>query len=253
MVTILMPVSRAEYLDIVFAGLEFLDCDRRTTNLICIVDGDTELFVNVRNRVENSKFAERLAVQYKSDEPMKNYNVLRRRKRIASLHEELKKYIQKCDYIWCIEDDGQFNSTALKRLLYHYTVLPYAGLISGVELGRHGISCVGGWKVDNVYEPKEIKSVDLEKGLIELDATGLYCALIKSENYLKHTFEPYEDVLGPDFNLGLSLRRQGLINYMDFGVKVTHLTKDGNLEVKHDNIQRVTFIKKEHGWEQRSV
>ena len=131
--------------------------------------------------------------------------------------------------------------------------MPFAGLVSGVELGRWGIPCIGGWDFNDIYDPTEIKSVDLTEGTILVDATGLYCALIKADHYLKHTFEPYEDVLGPDVNLGLALRRQGLLNYMDFSVKVDHLTSKGKLEVKRDTIDVVTFIKNKTGWEQKSL
>ena len=48
---------------------------------------------------------------------------------------------------------------------------------------------------------------------------------------MKHNFEPYEDVLGPDFNYGLSLRQQGYRNYVNFDVQCTHLTQKEDLKV----------------------
>ena len=151
MITILLPCSRPDFLDTVFASLEFLDCGREEVNLLTIVDGDNELFVNVRNRTETSKFGERLCVQFPSDEPMRNYNFMRRRHRISAIHNFAKQHIKKCHYIWCIEDDGQFRPDALKKLLHHYTLLPFAGLVSGVELGRWGIPCIGGWDFNDIY------------------------------------------------------------------------------------------------------
>ncbi len=118
-------------------------------------------------------------------------------------------------------------------------------------MGRWGIQAIGGYRFDDIYEPTKIESIELGQDVEEVDATGFYCALIKADHYLKHTFEPYEDVLGPDVNLGLALRRQGLLNYMDFSVKVDHLTSKGKLEVKRDTIQTVTFIK-DNGWRQKS-
>jgi len=48
-----------------------------------------------------------------------------------------------------------------------------------------------------------------DKVVEEIDAGGLYACLTRYELYAKHEFEPYEDVLGPDFRYGIWLRRQG--------------------------------------------
>jgi hypothetical protein len=88
---------------------------------------------------------------------------------------------------------------------------PFAGLVSGVQLGRHGIAHVGVWVADDVYEPTTITSVmPTDVQIVEVDATGLYCALIKRANYMGHNFGVFDpDAFGPDIALGLSLRASG--------------------------------------------
>ena len=62
-VSIILPVSRPDFLQAVFTSLEMLACDRQCTNLICLVDGDAQLFLQTREFVQNSKLAEKLCIQ----------------------------------------------------------------------------------------------------------------------------------------------------------------------------------------------
>lgn len=253
MTTILILISRPQFLDRIFATLENLECNADELNIIGIVDGNQNLFVTARNKIMQSKFANRLCIPYKSKDKMLNSNVEHRRQRIANIHNFAKQHIDKTDYIWGLEDDGAFSVTALKALQHTHSMYPYAGVVSGVELGRWGINIIGGWRVDDVYKPDQIKSIDKSEGIKEVDATGMYCFLTRSENYMKHEFTPYENTLGPDFDWGLSLRRQGLMNYIDFDISVAHLIGDKQLRVESDTIDSVTFVKNEQGrWRQKS-
>jgi hypothetical protein len=45
-------------------------------------------------------------------------------------------------------------------MLQHYATYPYAGFTSGVQLGRWRATHLGVWKVDDVYEPREITQPD---------------------------------------------------------------------------------------------
>ena len=162
--TIVLPVSRPDWLPIVFAALELLECDREKTNLLVLVDGNANLFLTARNLTESSKFASRLCIQRKSDGNPR-YDLRARRIRISTLHNEMKQHVPDCDYVWSIEDDGTFQPDALKRLLNVYMSYPFAGLVSGVEIGRHGLSHLGLWSVDDVYEPTTITSLMPGEGI----------------------------------------------------------------------------------------
>lgn len=99
-------------------------------------------------------------------------------------------------------------------------------MVTGVELGRWGLPYVGAWRVDNINDTNSISSAPSRTadGVVEeIDASGLYCALIRSDMYQKHQFY-YNNGLGPDVNLGLFLRRNGFKNYIDWSIHVTHLT-----------------------------
>lgn len=253
-VTIILPVSRPEYLDAVFARLEMLECDRRMTNLLCIVDGTPELFVNVRNRVEMSKFADRLCILFSYKGTYKKTSRLARRFRISEIHNQLKENIVQCDYVFGIEDDTIIGPRTLKILLKDYSLQPYAGLIEGVQIGRWGIPMVGAWKVDDVYDPKTIDSLMPSKDLQEIDAGGLYCFLTKHDHYVKHTFKPFDNnEMGPDFDFGLELRRAGMMNFIDWNVTTVHKSKQGDISLLTTEPRHVRFVKKETRWRQTAI
>ena len=104
--TIVLPVSRANFLLRVFASLELLECDRERTSLLAFVDGDAELFLTARNLVEQSKFAQRLCVQGNIPGERREFSINSRRRRIAAVHNACRKLIKPCEYVFLIEDDG---------------------------------------------------------------------------------------------------------------------------------------------------
>lgn len=261
MTTIILLVSRPQYLELVFAGLELLECDSKQTNLLVIVDGDSELFVTTRNKTEISKFNDRLCVQYKSKDKMKNNDLNHRRRRIADIHNFAKQFIKKSQFIFCMEDDTTFGVGTLTRLLRNYEMLPYAGFIQGSQIGRHGIAHYGAWKVDDIYEPTQIRSLlpsnmstPWKDHIGECDAGGLFCVLTRAENYMAHDFKPFDSGdLGPDFDYGLELRRQGYRNYTDWGITCNHHVKGGVIKPSNTDTQVVQFIKIENRWRQKTL
>lgn len=235
MTTIIMPVSREFYLARIFAQLELLECESET-NLLVYVDGPLTLFEKARNFTVNSKFKERLCVYRKKGEPNVG-SVRSRRKRIAAIHNELKELLNPCQYVFLIEDDTLIPTKALSKLTRQFNFYPNAGIISGVQIGRWGFDHIGAWKFDDIYEPKRAESVPMGEGLAQVDATGLYCCLVKYENYKEFAFKPFEDVMGPDVAFGLYLRSRGLLNYIDYSVQCDHLTKRGAISFNREIIQ----------------
>lgn len=249
MVTIVIPVSRDLFLLRLFASLEILECDPAQVNLLVYVDGDYNLFEKARNFTVNSKFADRLCVYREKGLP--NVGSIRgRRKRISEIHNEIKGLLKKVDYVFIIEDDTIIPPNTLKTLLNDYSNYPYAGFISGVQVGRWGYAHIGAWNTDDIYEPSEITSVGIDKGVREIDAAGLYCCLIKFDNYYTHSFSPYESILGPDVDFGIKLRQSGLKNYINYDIKCSHLTKRGEITVQNSDIVQVQFKRADthEGW-----
>lgn len=249
-VTIFLPVSRDTYLQPVFSALEHLDCDRANTNLLVLVDGKSDLFVQARNLTEGSKFDQRLCVMRKPDRGFRQLDRLRRRRRIAQIHNEAKQYVQACDYVLLVEDDTIVPAHTLQALLRDYSMHPFAGMIEGVELGRHSLAHVGAWRADDVYETSKIESLMPGTGTEEIDAGGFYCALTKWDNYKRHEFAPYgNNDLGPDVNYGLWLRREGFKNYIDWSVRCEHrIAVDKGLTLGNTNPQQVIMEKEGNKW-----
>lgn len=251
-VTIFIPVSRPEHLDRLFHALEVLECDATQTNLFTYVDGNSELFVMVRNLTEASKFASRLCVQRTADRTPATFGLHERRKRIAAIHNESKALIGKCDYVFGLEDDTIPPSHALANLLMGYAAHPFAGFIEGVELGRWGVPYVGAWHVDDVYEPTKIESMMPGVGIEEIDAGGFYCYLTKRNNYMKHDYAPFgNNDLGPDVNYGIWLRQQGFKNYIDWSVNCEHRMRGGTgISLPMTQPRQAAMVKENDQWKQ---
>jgi hypothetical protein len=230
-------------------ALEELECDSERVNLFTLVDGNADLFVKARNYTEHSKFKERLCVQRKPDSTFRRFDLMRRRLRIAAIHNEAKQYIQACDYIFLVEDDTIIPPHALQKLHRNYVAHPYAGFIEGVEIGRHGIPHIGAWRADDVYEPSKLETLLLGKDVEEIDAGGFYCALVKAANYLKHDFKPFgNNDLGPDVDFGIALRQQGLKNYIDWSVRCEHRTRDEVITVANTELKKVIMVREDDNW-----
>lgn len=254
--TIILPISRPDYLPRIFAQLELLDCDRAQTNLFTYVDGGQALFEKARNLTVQSKFAQRLC-WFRSKGQPSDSSVRRRRERIADIHNEIQEKIGEASYVLLIEDDTLIPLNTIQKLTASYGLYPHAGFVSGVQVGRWGFQMLGGWRTNDPYEPTIITSIPpIEKPeLIEVDAAGLYCCMMRKSIYLRHEFAPFETILGPDVNLGLFLRREGFKNYMDTSIQCAHLTKKGEIKVSGTPTIQVEFtkIEGEEKWTQRTL
>lgn len=230
-ITTILPVSRTQYIDRVIESL--INQTYIVEHLIVIFDGSNEEFIELRNKLVSSFRGNLLCV--KSNNKGRGLSIRERRNNIANIHNQLKEMIVDTDWVFSVEDDGIIPNDALEKLVKAVSQHSDVGMITGVELGRWGIQYVGAWTVDDVHDTKLISSVDnktSEADLIEnIDACGLYCALIRADYYKKHNFFA-DNGIGPDVNLGLFLRQQGLLNYIDWSIHVTHLTNRGGLEME---------------------
>lgn len=251
----ILPVSRIKYLDRVLESL--LKQTIKIKNLVVVFDGSDDEFVIVRNKIAELDIEERICVKTPFDKPA--VTIAERRWRIVGIHTQIQELLGDCDWVFSVEDDGILPENALEQLLVACKKHKDAGMVTGVELGRWGIPYVGAWRVDDVFEPKRITSLENKTNvpfIEEIDGCGLYCALIRGNEYLKHKFDT-RNGLGPDVNLGLFLRQNGYKNYINWHIPVTHLGTVFNHEAEFPatgNSRVITLTPTKSGaWRQQSA
>lgn len=252
--TFLLTISREDFIDEFITSIELIECDTNKIKLLAIVDGGPDLYLKIRNRLVTTKYNNVLTVQYISKEQRLQYDVLSRRRRISDIHNFAKKYVEDTEYVLILEDDTIIPQNAYIKLHRHYLNNPFSGFIQGIEKGRWGIEYLGAWKINDIYNPTEITSLDLLEGLQEVDNGGFYCTMTKSEYYINHDFKPFDNnSLGPDADYGISLRQLGVVNYTDFSIKCIHKSADKDYIV-NNNYDIVKFTKNDNGrWRQTHV
>lgn len=228
MITIVLTVSRKDYLEKVITAIELLDCDYTKIDILCIVDGDTELYIRTRNLIMGTKYRNRLTVKFEGGGKPNRYSIPERRERIAAIHNHARSLINHNDgYVFLVEDDTTFYTNALKKLLKVALENPAFAFAEGVELGRWGVPYVGAWIADDIYNLTELKSVEniqpvpMGQPATNIDAGGLYCALVRTDLYKQHTFTA-KNGLGPDINFGIENRQLGFENFIVWDVPCKH-------------------------------
>lgn len=229
-ITTILPVSRIKYLDRVLESL--LEQTVEIENLIVVFDGPDSEFLQVRNKISELYIENKLVVSTPSSRQA--FTIAERRWHIVGIHNHIRELLGDCDWVFSVEDDGILPENALEELIRVQKDHSDLGMVTGVELGRWGIPYVGAWQVDNVDEPMKIWSMENKAPnyiVEEIDGCGLYCALIRADEYRKHEFDT-RNGLGPDVNLGLYLRQQGYKNYINWAIPVTHLGNRMNQEIE---------------------
>ena len=243
MITTILLISRISYLDRVIESL--LNQTIKPNNLLVVYDGSEHEYALARNKIVGLDFEQVRFVP--STSLAVAHSIPDRRRHITNIHNQIREIVEDCEWIFSIEDDGILPPDALERLISVVKQKDDVGMVTGVELGRWGNPYVGAWRVDDVFQPKKIESLEnrtLEIPLIEeIDGCGLYCAMIRADLYKKHEFFS-NNGLGPDVNLGIFIRQQGYKNYIDWGIHVTHLTfREGKyIEIKSTDKSRIVKL-----------
>jgi len=179
-----------------------------------------------------------------------------RRLRISQNHKELKQMVESychTDFIWQLEGDGVLSEDCLERLIRVYEKLESegnkVGYVSGIQMGRHGLKCVGAWRFN---EDGSFKSLNWNsKGLQTVDGSGFYCLLAKKDVWLKGSAEWNNEPYGPDVAFGLSLKKLGYNIYMDMTNWVGHKTEKTILYP--DSGINVEFYRDINKWKYRVI
>ena len=230
-ITAVLPVSRLQFLDRVLESL--LAQTRRPNYLLVVFDGPENDLIEARNKIIGLDFESVRFVQ--SENLIPAFSIPDRRIHITNIHNQMSEMIGETDWVFSIEDDGILPPNALERLVKIAQEKDNLGMVTGVELGRWGVPYVGAWRVDDINDVHVVTSMENraflpDYGIEEIDACGLYCALIKGNLYREHNFFTYNG-LGPDVNFGLHIRKLGYNNYIDWGIPVAHMTMMGDQEV----------------------
>lgn len=224
------------------------------TELLLMIDGDEELrkMVDYLLDVLVSKY-KRIQVRDFGNSPASA--IPERRIRISQIHNYAKQFISEdVDYVFLVEDDTNFAPDTLNQLLS--TMKKYQpAFVQGVEVGRWKTPYIGGWKVDDLKEPTLVESVNVAEGIEDIDAGGLYCALVKQHLYFEHLFEPYDkkgkNGLACDFNFGLWLRNKGERVMIDWGVQCGHYKEGRQLRLEDVKPVKAIFEKTNDKWSSR--
>jgi hypothetical protein len=168
-----------------------------------------------------------------------------RRERIARNHNILWDMVEtyKPDLVWQIEGDSVLPRNALERLVGHYIADP-GKVYSGVQVGRHGLYCLGAWHLND--ERTVLASANYQDhGLKEVNAMGMYCFLTSVDIWLSGKCEWADEHWGPDVNYFLSIDAPKVA---DMDLHIGHRTKSGIIQVSDISTCNATFFKELGKW-----
>lgn len=244
MITVILPVSRAEYLRAVFNCLAELE-KPEDTELLIVIDGDSELHKKVDSRLDSINFSRTQVITF-GNKPAEDINS--RRFRISEIHNKASRHISpETDQVMLIEDDTTYPPDALTRLRVTMNMEDNCAFVTGVQLGRRNTPYLGAWKADKVDDPVQITSVMPSHGIQSIDAGGFYCALTDAMLYRMHCFEPYDQIgkvgLSCDVNYCFFLRRSGWDCYVDHAIQCDHIGDKGSVNLGNTIPAQVTFTK----------
>lgn len=182
-------------------------------------------------------------------EPAKGINA--RRTRIAENHKLLQGIVKayQPDLVWQVEGDVILPPDALERLIAHYGKLKADdfGYVSGIQVGRHGIYCLGAWVN---FTEDSFESIDHRlTGLQPVEATGFYCLLAPTDVWLSGKCEWADEPWGPDVNWGLSIPGR---KYVDMDLHVGHITSTGIIRPDGISTCNVRFEKQDGRWKYKT-
>lgn len=222
------------------------------TSLLVMADLTAQDFVTARNAFNSINGFNEVLVQHYNppsgfNRPILEYETIIRRKLIAAIHNEAKQYLWHGDYVLVVEDDDLIPKNSLNELLKTLKKNPDAAAITGWQISRHNKSFVGAYTLDNLDNPSSITSV-LPVGANEIDACGLYFLLVKQDLYGKYTFKPYGNVLGPDVDFTVALRKQGYRVIVNWDAPIPHIDNKTGEAIPIDKLWRATITKGSYAW-----
>lgn len=216
--------------------------------VLCIGSVTADQLDFIEEQVRKQTIQPYWAIFYVDENPAETIDD--RRTRIAHNHKKLEQLVRskKCDYVWQVEGDSVLHKDTLKRLLDRAIYLnDNFAFITGAEVGRHGVACIGAWHV----ERDKFWSVDhRERGLVGIDACGWYCMLAQKDKWLMGKASWNGEPYGPDVVWGLSIKGN---KYIDMDINVGHKTPTGVINTWDMQVSNATFTydKQQDRWKFR--
>lgn len=215
--------------------------------ILCVAQVEND---EILKEIEKQTFQPTHISLYKDPNPAQG--IEQRRLKIAKNHEKLKDYVRMYnpDLVWQIEGDSVLPENCLGKLLDDFFKLDNDnfGYVSGIQVGRHGLYCLGAWKN---FKDDSFESLDFRlKGIQQVEATGFYCLLAKKDAWLSATPSWQGEPYGPDVVWGLSMRYN---KYCDMDIQIGHRTTRGIIEPKHISTCNAKFYKQDGRWEYRQT
>lgn len=175
-----------------------------------------------------------------------------RRKRIAENHERLEDIAMayKPDLVWQVEQDGDYPEDCLEKLIMDYEQLKGDdfGFISGIEVGRHGLYCLGAWR--NITDTS-FESLDHNlTGLQEVDATGFYCLLAPYDKWMSGKCSWNGEPYGPDVVWSMSIKGK---KYCDMNLSIGHIINRGIIRPEHASTCNARFYLEDNRWKYKQL
>ena len=212
--------------------------------VLCI--GQVEDSTHINAEIAKQTRRPEATMFYVDPSPAKGIN--NRRNRIAENHKKLVEFVEfyKPDLVWQVEGDAVLPENCLEKLLKQYKKLRYDnfGYISGIQVGRHGLYCLGAWVN---FTPNSFESLDYRlKGIQKVEATGFYCLLAPTSVWLSGNAAWNGEIFGPDVVWSRSIDKN---KYCDMSLTIGHKVHNGIIRPEHESTCNAKFYKQNDTWE----
>lgn len=254
-ISIVVPISRPHFVDLVKENLSKLAKSDYECELVVLVDNPRigELSFEGFNRVT----IERIPPVPK----IPSGNTTKIRNRIAEIRNVSRETVGDTDFVFSFEDDTVLPKQALTTLVKSFNKLAEStevGLVSGVQVGRHGARIIGAFRADSLQFPEEFTTIGKEelRSTVEVDGAGMYCYLTTTKLY-KEAKYGWEEPVGPDIWYGMLLRLKGLRNFLIPEVTCGHRVGGKEVSVQtlvpDHNTVKARFYKHRGSWNHEIV
>lgn len=245
-VTILIPLTRqwriAPLCEQITKAIKYTKPTGTTYDLLWIVDNNSITNSQITNELDLHDLPESKIIHTKQ-KPLPRWNRQLRRQRIADNYNLAALHIpEDSEYVLIIEDDTDFPEWTYGDLLKirdkakgfkNDRELPI-GIVSGVQVGRHGIKHIGAWLTDNPKDPTswetipyKVKYGDIRSDAEIVHATGLYCCLIPRTLFTTTPFRVTN--VGADMNFGIDIWNKGYINLITWTIQTGHADSENTV------------------------
>lgn len=194
-------------------NLAAVEHDPALTNLTAIVDCDEPYIANMLKQFAEKYNYRSFHVKVNEDWHPNEVRLAIRRMRVADVHNQSKDLIAKTDgeIIIGLEDDTAFDR--LKSFERFYRPIlddAWVGYVEGVQVGRWGANMIGAWMADDVFNPKQVKTLLPADGYQKITGGGWYGYATRRQLWLNTPyFTSPSHPWGPDLEFCFWIRRQG--------------------------------------------